>query len=84
MPKTPMRKDEWMLVLVTVALAALPLLLVSPVALIAGLGCGAALAAAMASWAKRLLGGYTGDVLGAIEQMFEIGFLLGVAAVLAG
>ncbi|KPF94813.1 cobalamin 5'-phosphate synthase [Rhodopseudomonas sp. AAP120] len=79
----PMRKDETALVLVTVALAALPLLLISPVALIAGLGCGAALAALMTAWAKRLLGGYTGDVLGAIEQMFEIGFLLGVAAVLA-
>jgi len=79
-----MRKDEWILVLVTVALATLPLLLVSPVALIAGLGLGAALAAVMVSWAKRLLGGYTGDVLGAVEQMFEIGFLLGVAAVLAG
>ncbi|WP_322515837.1 adenosylcobinamide-GDP ribazoletransferase [Rhodopseudomonas palustris] len=80
----PMRKDEWVLVLVTVALAALPLLLVSPLALITGLGFGAALAATIASWAKRLLGGYTGDVLGATEQMFEIGFLLGVAAVLAG
>ena len=37
------------------------------------------LAAAMAGWAKRLIGGYTGDVLGASEQLFEIGFLLGVA-----
>ncbi|MCG6206820.1 adenosylcobinamide-GDP ribazoletransferase [Rhodopseudomonas sp. HC1] len=79
----PMRKDEFVLVLITVALASLPLLLVSPVALIAGLGGGAALAALMTRWAKRLLGGYTGDVLGAVEQMFEIGFLLGVAAVLA-
>ena len=32
-------------------------------------------------WARRLIGGYTGDVLGAIEQVFEIGFLLGVAAI---
>jgi len=30
-----------------------------------------------------LIGGYTGDVLGAVEQAFEIGFLLGVAAVLS-
>jgi adenosylcobinamide-GDP ribazoletransferase len=43
---------------------------------------GAALAAALALWSRRLIGGYTGDVLGAIEQMFEIGFLLGVAAVI--
>jgi adenosylcobinamide-GDP ribazoletransferase len=28
----------------------------------------------------RRLGGYTGDVLGAIEQVFQVGFLLGVAA----
>lgn len=80
----PMRKDEFVLVLITVALATLPLLLVSPLALLAGLAGGAALAALMTRWAKRLLGGYTGDVLGAVEQMFEIGFLLGVAAVLAG
>ena len=33
--------------------------------------------------ARRLLGGYTGDVLGAIEQVFELGFTLGVAAALA-
>lgn len=79
---TPMRQDELVLVLVSVGLAALPLLLVSPLALIAGLLLGAAFAAAMAVWARRLLGGYTGDVLGATEQMFEIGFLLGAAAVL--
>lgn len=79
----PMRKDELVLVLIAVGLAALPLLLVSPIALIAGLGLGAVLAAGMAAWSKRLIGGYTGDVLGATEQMFEIGFLLGVAAVLA-
>jgi adenosylcobinamide-GDP ribazoletransferase len=30
--------------------------------------------------ARRLLGGYTGDVLGAVEQIFEIAFLLGAAA----
>ena len=43
---------------------------------------GAALAAAVALWARKLIDGYTGDVLGATEQMFEIGFLLGVAAVI--
>jgi adenosylcobinamide-GDP ribazoletransferase len=30
--------------------------------------------------ARRLIGGYTGDVLGAVEQIFEAGFILGVAA----
>ncbi len=47
-----------------------------------GLLLGALLGALLARSAKRLIGGYTGDVLGAIEQLFEIGFLLGVAAVL--
>lgn len=32
--------------------------------------------------ARKLVGGYTGDILGAVEQVFEIGFMLGVAAVL--
>jgi adenosylcobinamide-GDP ribazoletransferase len=43
---------------------------------------GAALAAWQVDHARRLIGGYTGDVLGATEQVFEVGFLLGVAAVL--
>ncbi len=49
---------------------------------VSGLLLGAALAAAVALWARKRINGYTGDVLGAIEQMFEIGFLLGVAAVI--
>lgn len=47
-------------------------------------GCGLAVAVALGVLpplaARRLLGGYTGDVLGATEQMIEIGLLLGVAA----
>ncbi|MEQ1670599.1 MAG: adenosylcobinamide-GDP ribazoletransferase, partial [Hyphomicrobium sp.] len=31
-----------------------------------------------------LIGGYTGDVLGAIEQVFETTFLVAAAAVIAG
>lgn len=81
---TTLRKDELVLGAIAVALGALPLLLVSPIAVVIGLAAGSALAAAMAGWAKRLIGGYTGDVLGASEQLFEIGFLLGVAAVIAG
>lgn len=42
------------------------------------LACGGVLALVMALTARRLIGGVTGDVLGAIEQMFEIGFFLGV------
>jgi len=49
-------------------------------------GCilGAAAAAWLALTARRLIGGYTGDVLGAAEQLFETAFLLGVAAVAHG
>jgi adenosylcobinamide-GDP ribazoletransferase len=47
---------------------------------LAGLFAGAASAAAVGFLAMRLLGGYTGDVLGAAEQIFEIAFLLSIAA----
>jgi len=49
---------------------------------------GGLLGAATATWlaltAQRQIGGYTGDVLGAAEQLFETAFLLGVAAVAHG
>jgi adenosylcobinamide-GDP ribazoletransferase len=73
--------DIWFAVLV-VGCALMPLALVSISSVISGLLLGALLAAALALWARRLIDGYTGDVLGAIEQMFEIGFLLGVAAII--
>ncbi len=40
----------------------------------------AAAAAAMAALARRQIGGYTGDVLGAVQQAAEIAILLAVAA----
>jgi adenosylcobinamide-GDP ribazoletransferase len=61
--------------------ALLPLAFVSVLSVVAGLLLGAALAAAATLWARQRINGYTGDILGAIEQMFEIGFLLGVVAV---
>lgn len=45
---------------------------------------GTLLASVMAIFALRKIGGYTGDVLGAIEQMAEIGFLFAVSAFVAG
>jgi adenosylcobinamide-GDP ribazoletransferase len=66
--------------LVVVLCALLPLAFISILSVIAGLLLGAALAATVALWARQRINGYTGDVLGAIEQMFEIGFLLGVVA----
>ena len=60
--------------------AAWPLVLLGAPAAATGLLAAAALALALALTARRLLGGYTGDVLGAVEQVFEAGFLIGVAA----
>jgi adenosylcobinamide-GDP ribazoletransferase len=76
----PVPREAMTFLLVTAAIAALPLALLSFKAVILGTLLGAALGALLARSAKRLIGGYTGDVLGAIEQLFEIGFLLGVAA----
>jgi adenosylcobinamide-GDP ribazoletransferase len=68
--------------LIVVVCALVPLAFVSITSVISGLLLGAVLSSAMALWARKLIGGYTGDVLGAIEQMFEIGFLLGVEAII--
>jgi adenosylcobinamide-GDP ribazoletransferase len=82
--ESPLRPEEIRFILIGAATAALPLFLVSIPALAIGLLLGLALATALARWAKRLIGGYTGDVLGATTQLFEIGFLLGVVMVLRG
>jgi adenosylcobinamide-GDP ribazoletransferase len=64
---------------VAIALLIGLLLLPPPVVVIAG--AAAALAGAgIALLARRRLGGMTGDVLGAIQQLAEIGFLFGVVA----
>lgn len=63
-----------------VALALLPFALHHPQPTLSGLLGGAVLAALLARWSQWSIGGYTGDVLGAIEQVFEVGFLLGVIA----
>jgi adenosylcobinamide-GDP ribazoletransferase len=76
----PRTSDELRFGLIVAACALVPLAFVSILSIISGLLLGAALAATLAAWARRLIGGYTGDILGAIEQMFEIGFLLGAAA----
>jgi adenosylcobinamide-GDP ribazoletransferase len=64
------------------AFAIWPLLFL-PAAGLAGAAVGAGLALGLALLARRLIGGYTGDVLGGVEQLFETGFLLGAAAVLS-
>ena len=41
-------------------------------------------AIAVGLWARRRVGGYTGDVLGAIEQIFETLFFMFAASVISG
>jgi adenosylcobinamide-GDP ribazoletransferase len=69
------------LIALVIGLAPLALLPPSIAALAALMGTAAALWPALA--ARRLIGGYTGDVLGAVEQAFETAFLLGVATAVA-
>lgn len=66
-------------VLIGTLIAAWPLLLLPVAAGAGGLAVGLAGAAVPAWLAWRLIGGRTGDVLGAVEQAFELGFLLAVA-----
>lgn len=67
-------------VMTAVLIAAWPLLFLPPGAVLAGLAGGGLLAVGLALLARRLIGGHTGDVLGGVEQVCEVGFLLGVAA----
>lgn len=67
-------------IITALAFAGLPLALSPDGVVLAGLALGAGAALALALVARRLIGGYTGDVLGGVEQAFEAGFMLGVAA----
>jgi adenosylcobinamide-GDP ribazoletransferase len=78
----PPRHSETALAAGFMLAALLPLARTGGLATLAGLLCGAMLAAWLALRARKLIDGYTGDVLGATEQLFEVGFLLGIAAVL--
>jgi adenosylcobinamide-GDP ribazoletransferase len=78
----PVSAHDQRLAIFVVLCALLPLAFVSILSAISGLLLGAVLAVAVTRWARKRINGYTGDVLGAIEQAFEIGFLLGVAAVM--
>jgi adenosylcobinamide-GDP ribazoletransferase len=75
-----LRRSELVLAVIFVLVASLPLARTGVLAALIGLSLGAALAASLAGRAQRLIGGYTGDVLGSTEQLFEVGFLLGVTA----
>jgi len=68
---------------VALLLSAWPLAFLSPAMAAAGVAGAAILAAVVTVSAQRRLGGHTGDVLGAVEQAGEMGFLLGVSAAVA-
>lgn len=65
---------------VGVVIGAAPLMLLTPGAAAACVAGGVLAALLPALVARRLIGGYTGDVAGAVEQAFETGFLLAAAA----
>jgi len=60
--------------------AALPLALASPAGALAALAAAALAAALLARGFLSRLGGYTGDCLGAVQQVAELGFYLGLLA----
>lgn len=62
--------------LVFAVLALVPAALMSPVATGAAVATGVVCAAIVGLQARRLIGGWVGDTLGACEQAFEIGFLV--------
>lgn len=61
--------------------AALPLIWLPPGQVLAGVVLALLATLWLARKCRRWLGGYTGDCLGAVQQVAEIGFLLGVGAV---
>jgi adenosylcobinamide-GDP ribazoletransferase len=77
---SPTRPYELLFIAVMVVLAAVPLIWLTGLVVIVSWAGALLLGTLLAMWAKRLIGGYTGDVLGATEQLAEIGFLMGVLA----
>ena len=65
------------------ALATIPALVLAPFAAVGALAVAAMCAVVMTLLAKRLIGGWAGDTLGATEQVFEIGFLVVFAGLVA-
>ena len=75
-PLKPTSGRMWCAVVLGVA----PFLLIPLAPALLALGLGALAASGLLGRAKHALGGITGDVLGAAEQVFEVAVLLGLAA----
>jgi adenosylcobinamide-GDP ribazoletransferase len=71
---------EWPEALVAVGTGGLPLIMFTPARAALAVALTAAATLAMALLARKLIGGVTGDVLGAVEQLAETGLLMGAAA----
>ena len=71
---------RWTDALVAVVLGGWPLVLLTAGRAALAVGLAACAAASLAWLARRLIGGITGDVLGAIEQVAEAALLLGASA----
>jgi len=69
---------------VAVMIALWPLAFLPLIAGASGVALGLLVGVVPAWLAWRLIGGRTGDVLGAVEQAFEVGFLLAVAGLVVG
>ncbi len=74
---TGVRRSE---ALIAILLGLAPLILLGPGSGMAALVLAGVAAVAVALAARRLIGGWTGDVLGAVEQVAEMALLLGFAA----
>jgi len=67
--------------LIAMLLGLCPLLLWgSPFQAVAGVALAAGGVAFLAITARRLIGGFTGDILGGVEQLAELGLMLGLAS----
>jgi adenosylcobinamide-GDP ribazoletransferase len=76
----PLRRHEVALACAFALAGFAPLLAMAWPAGVTAALAGVVVAVIVARLAMRLLGGYTGDVAGAIEQLFEVAVLLAVAA----
>jgi adenosylcobinamide-GDP ribazoletransferase len=76
-PQARVRAGEMML---AAGLGVLCLLMLPPARAVLGLSAGVLAAGIVALVARRRIGGWTGDVAGAAEQVFEAAFLLALAA----
>ncbi len=75
---------RWSEAALAVSLGGWPLLLLKPYEAVLGLLLLSLSTTSMALLARRMIGGVTGDVLGAVEQVGEVALLMGASALIPG